>query len=1024
LKRIVLWIVAGILLVLALVVLGAVLFAIRFEVDDYRAQVEQVLSDVIAFDVRFGEPLHLTFDRSEGGWSWLPVFEARAISVHPRGDRWKSPIGQLDHLIVSFEPWAAAFEGRLVLRHVRTRGGHLSMHRDAEGVGNWSREPNEELVPEVADAPKNEDAGFVLGLAVFEDLSIAFRSDVSGASFDVIISELEVVNEGGGPRMNLTGEGFFEELPFRVSTTLQSPSGEGRPFWSTPGDFDLDFDAHWGETKLGLEGRVTDPRGAPHSQLQFSAAVPDLAARLRLLSFDPGIDLAGLRPVAVTGRIEGGDGEIRVVALQSSLETEAGDRLTVVGTLGDVITQSGLDLTLAVETGDLTALARRAELELPSLTSMTGQARVFGEWARPELRDVNAQLEHVSGARLAVLGRARLDPKTQSGDLRARIDVDTVAAALATIDDVLAWRGEPPLLDPPAMDWLEGHPAASGFGPLALDARLIGSRKKGRLEQVVFRAGQQGADWLEAAGRVEALWPAPARAELEVTVGSEDLENVLGALGMVDPPKLWRVRGNGVLSGDIGSLGLRQLQIVARRGTQASIGIGGDVPLLRHIPGTELDVAVSAVDGASLGGLFGWVFPATERIEMNAKVVGSEDRFATRDLALRIGESRIRGSGELIWRGPARRPRLTASLEADLLRMVDLGIHPDRIGGEDEGPSPTARVAEAWDSPIPFGRLGTADVKLDVEVAVLAGREGWTATDIGLQMTLDDGVLAGDGLSMSLGGGLGGRIRVTPGANANLSPPGVTLDITGVRLDLARGIAQFRRDKVVTGLAQMKVGLGSQGQTARELVAALKGDLFFYLGEGSASTKYSHALQVDYAKRFDPTAEIQDFERVGCLIADAQVKRGVISFATVFLDTEDKQILGSGSIDLNDATLLVGLTPALKETIPGSVAAAIRISGPISDPNIIVEPFATASSVTQGLIERALRPARRYVPIFSTISEGAGRATTSIVRGFGVEVPDTLWRPGVDLTCARMLEIDRIQRSLAPGTGSPTQGSP
>ena len=115
----------------------------------------------------------------------------------------------------------------------------------------------------------------------------------------------------------------------------------------------------------------------------------------------------------------------------------------------------------------------------------------------------------------------------------------------------------------------------------------------------------------------------------------------------------------------------------------------------------------------------------------------------------------------------------------------------------------------------------------------------------------------------------------------------------------------------------------------------------------------------------------------------------------------------------------VMLTPVFKDPIPGSVATSVRVQGSLTDPSINPAPLVTAAGAAQGLVDRALMPLNSILPGLGNAVVQARRAADRAMETAGIDLPASgLWRPGIDVTCERVLQTERIEalRSVAADT--------
>jgi hypothetical protein len=135
-------------------------------------------------------------------------------------------------------------------------------------------------------------------------------------------------------------------------------------------------------------------------------------------------------------------------------------------------------------------------------------------------------------------------------------------------------------------------------------------------------------------------------------------------------------------------------------------------------------------------------------------------------------------------------------------------------------------------------------------------------------------------------------------------------------------------------------------------------------------------------------------------------------FESVLLDTPEKQVLVTGEIDFASQKLNVVLSPALKETLPGSVTAPVHIYGTFEHPIVVPAPLATVAAATEAILDRTLKPIRHFLPGAGDAIDAARRATAHTIGDATGSSGISLWVPGVDVTCENFLAQEHIAKAL------------
>jgi hypothetical protein len=109
---------------------------------------------------------------------------------------------------------------------------------------------------------------------------------------------------------------------------------------------------------------------------------------------------------------------------------------------------------------------------------------------------------------------------------------------------------------------------------------------------------------------------------------------------------------------------------------------------------------------------------------------------------------------------------------------------------------------------------------------------------------------------------------------------------------------------------------------------------------------------------------------VDCFRAELEIDEGMATARSLVLEGAQESVVGEGQIDLARGFYDLEMTP--HTTRPGliSVAARIRVTGPLEDPRFTPVTRTIATSAVRGVISNALRPARAMLGMVGVGSSG------------------------------------------------------
>lgn len=993
---------------LGLVVFALVVLAITrwVDVDAWRDEVAQALSGRLGLDVRIAGRMQVDFGLHPG----LTVTD---IEVRTPGRPDDAPIARFDAMDFDADLARSLRQWRPVLSQARASGVEIALRRDASGEGNWQ-------IPGGRSAGGATAQGVAtrmpLELVVLERVRLTYETAISDWAFELELDRLDVMSPEGDNRFDIESRGTVQghDFAFTLASTSEGPAST--PLLGPGTALALETSGHVGPLEFSASGRLEEPLGEAHADFGVSLHVDDIGALREVVRISEKLDLAGLGALDARARLVGGAGSVALEQVEARVAGPQTGRVEGRGRIADLVRGAGIDLAFSVDMPDVGAVARRLRIPCPDAREGSGTGRLEGRWPEVRFADIDVGATHRLGGSLRARGEVARVGRAWAADLDLAVETARAGDVATLIEEVVASvrRDGPPVRI--------GRPDAAlqqalmEIGPVEATGRLLGEDRAWKLVELRGLAGTDEVHWLRGQGSIASLVPRPSEIAIELEAGTDDLVTLSERAGR-PIAGLERLRVHGHVSGDSERLVLRGMQAVATTPGRITMGVNGDLPVGDNWRDMQATVAVSARDFGALGEVLDRALPPVGPLELRAQVYAEGDALVGEAMVVALGDSRIHGDLR-ITPGPER-PFVTADLASERLQLRDLGLSP----AADESDA-SSLAGPGWlDWPIPFEDIRAFDGRLAFRIDHLVGREGFDVADIRLRPQFDDGVLQVDNLALAFEGG---RADVSLRVDANAQPARVVLDARGDGFRIERVVAQLVEERVATGVGQLVVDLRARGSTPRALGRSMTGDVFFYGRAGGLSMRYSHALQIDLGSEASRRAARGELERVTCLVVDVAAYEGRLSLETLLLDTEDKQVLGSGQVDLVRSEVDLLLTPVFKQTIPGSVATAVRIHGPLTDADVTPAPLLTASATAQGLIDRALLPLRRVLPGVASAVDDLRRSADRALEGTGVTLPAAgLWRPGIDVTCDKLLRTRRIETlrsGRTPGERPESQG--
>ena len=418
-----------------------------------------------------------------------------------------------------------------------------------------------------------------------------------------------------------------------------------------------------------------------------------------------------------------------------------------------------------------------------------------------------------------------------------------------------------------------------------------------------------------------------------------------------------------------------------------------------HLGGANLALRFEGADLSALYALTGVPLPPTAPYLLQGQFDYVRDaagpQFRFRKFSGVVGKSDL--SGDIAVRTGGPRLKIEGDLRSRQVLFADLGGFVGTAPGTADAKGQTeaqkqarakqeARPRVLPDTPINLPKLRGAD--FDVRYAAQRIQSQDTPfDDLSAHLRIDDGVVSLRPISFGVGGG---------GIAANLLLDG-TQDVARIQAD-----ADFRNvdfAKVLgalkyrgTGRVDGRVSLDSRGNTVADLLGAGDGKLRLTMAGGDVSALLINLAGLDFGNAMLSALGIPSRAQLRCMIADMDMKKGLVQTDTLLLDTTEANVVGTGTINMRSEELAYRVQTQPKTFNIGSVSAPINISGTFKQPK--VRPDAKAlglrggAAVVLGIIGTPL------ASLLATIQPGTGKdadcaALLKAVQGEAKKLPRT-----------------------------------
>jgi uncharacterized protein involved in outer membrane biogenesis len=378
-------------------------------------------------------------------------------------------------------------------------------------------------------------------------------------------------------------------------------------------------------------------------------------------------------------------------------------------------------------------------------------------------------------------------------------------------------------------------------------------------------------------------------------------------------------------------------------GATLEISSGASLPIERSELDLSLTLAGESLERASP--LFEYELPPIGPYRLASRMRLTPRDYRLADLDLRVGESRLRGSGRLDLRGS--RPRIELELASDRVQVDDFTAAFEAPAEDEAEPDEPAaswqdasryegleEVREFWS---PEGLLGF-DGRLVARVAqVLSGQDELGRGE--LVVTLEDGRLALDPLHLELPGGPF-ELRTEYAYVERGAGNGVQARIRAntERFDYGPLARRVDPQTDMQGWISLDLDVAGTAPEARSLLAHADGNLHFLAAPENIDTDVFDLWAVSLLRFLVPHLDPGPRSTLNCVVARFDLDDGIMDEKALLLDTTGMVVRGDARVDFRDERFHALLTPAPKQAEFLSLQTRVEVQGGFDDVRIGVPP--------------------------------------------------------------------------------------
>jgi AsmA family protein len=393
--------------------------------------------------------------------------------------------------------------------------------------------------------------------------------------------------------------------------------------------------------------------------------------------------------------------------------------------------------------------------------------------------------------------------------------------------------------------------------------------------------------------------------------------------------------------------------------------------------GTNLRLVLSGSNMDNLYPLTGIPIPSTPayRISGQLDYVTATQRIRFNDFRGVVGNSDIEGT---IAEAPqGKKPDVTMNLASRNVDLADLGgfigTKPGRATTRVSTPSQRREVARSTaesssllpTTPINMPKLNAANIHLHYDGHHIEGRS-IPLDSLIVTMDVVDGAVDLHPIIFTIGTGrVQGDIALTPETDKNIK---LKADIHFDQVDVTRLMAAthaFNGAGAIGGRAD----IDSTGNSVATFLGDGNGGLAVYMSGGNLSALLIDLSGLELGKAILSALGVPTRTNVDCLIADFDLRQGLVTTRALLVDTGEALIGGSGDLNLKTQTINFQAESRSKNFSVGNLPTPIKISGTLKHPSVGV---GIAPLAARGGLAVALGFLAAPLALLPTIELGVG----------------------------------------------------
>ncbi len=398
---------------------------------------------------------------------------------------------------------------------------------------------------------------------------------------------------------------------------------------------------------------------------------------------------------------------------------------------------------------------------------------------------------------------------------------------------------------------------------------------------------------------------------------------------------------------------------------RTQVKVNGTVTGLLALTALDMHMVLKGDSLEQLYPLLGIAFPATRAYSTEGHLLHSGNTWRYEQFTGRVGASDIAGFAQIVSGG--KRPLLTADVRSRTLALDDLGpvigARPGSVTQAVAQPGTATKTRVMPDLPFHTERWGSVDADVRLQAKTIARNKALPLEDLQVHLKLQDKVLTLEPLAF---GFAGGQLTANITLDGRNSPIQARAKLRARKLLLSRLFPTVELTKSSLGELNGEFDLAGSGNSVGGMLATSNGKLGLIVSGGRVSRLLMEKAGLHIWEIVTLTLTGDKHVKLRCVVADFDVKRGVMHTNALVVDTEVTTLFGSGSIDLAHEQLDLVLNPRTKTTSPLALRSPIQVRGSFAKPQVGVDKGRVALRAAGAALLGALNPFLALIPLIDT----------------------------------------------------------